>query len=489
MVGGLSGVQRWCAVVVFGVLMALTGWLVVGSADSQAVAVRGAVPDARVVALPCSGTSGSFVTIPTGARVVSVADIQVCATGRLTVTFSGDRAAGCATHGLCAYHGTETWNAQGAGDLQLLTVVRHGHRSTIMTLAVGGFGPSVLSSVTRGRDGAGVCRDRDSPEAESMSSAVRHGRVEVRLGAPGLASLGTRCAGPLIVDVASVLAHRTVSLARLRRAHTRIDLGELARVSAGGFSGTVDSTVVLRLGRSQARPVPKPVADRVATARYRITHLAGAATAAVRASGRPACAPLDACGLHGTIFLTPRPSNRDTLSLQAAGPHNRSRLDLLTALGVRTGGHSAGINIFGSGVLGAEFTTRTSLTQNRRSCINRMPAERMQITIEKQRARLRIEATPFDLTGNDPLHSRCPGPRLKLEAFSSTSLPPGILRRRQFQIRLHGISFRDGPYDVTTHSTLIATLRRTAVTTRPISNQAARRGGLTHSHSRRIGAA
>ena len=447
------------------VLLALAGVLIVAPSNPRAAAVGSGLSDARVVVLPCSGASGSFVTIPKGAKVLSLTDIEVCATGRLTVTFAGDRAAGCAAHGLCAYHGTDTWDAQGAGELQLLRLVRDGHRSTVSTLAVGGLGPSVRSFVGRGRAGAAVCRDRASPESDSMSSPVRDGHVKIRLGAPGLAALGTRCAGPVIADVTAVLPHRTVSLARLRRGHDRIDLQGSAHFAAGGFSGMVDSTVTLRLGRRQTEPAPKPIADRIATVRYRITHLAGAATATVRASRtRPACAPLDACGLHGTIFVTPPSIAGGTLSLEAAGRQTRSRLALLTALGIKTGGHTAGVGIFGAGVLGADFSARTMVTQDASPCTDHMKAERMGLTMEKHRGRLQVDASPFTLTGTDPLRSRCPGPRLNLRAFSSTSLPLSILRRRRFQLRLHGTRFRDGPYEVTTHCSLVVTLRRTQVT-------------------------
>lgn len=46
---------------------------------------------------------------------MSQTDIPVCVTGRLTVTFSGDAATGCALRGLCGYAGTETWQPQNAG--------------------------------------------------------------------------------------------------------------------------------------------------------------------------------------------------------------------------------------------------------------------------------------------------------------------------------------------------------------------------------------
>jgi acetoacetate decarboxylase len=40
-----------------------------------------------------------------------------------------------------------------------------------------------------------------------------------------------------------------------------------------------------------------------------------------------------------------------------------------------------------------------------------------------------------------------------------------VLRHRSFTVTLHGNAFGDGPYRVTTRSTLNLTLRRTKVTT------------------------
>ena len=63
----------------------------------------------------------------------------MCVTGRVTVTFAGDQATGCAAHGLCSYSGTETWEPQGVGDLGVTTVAQGGHRSTGTTLVIGAF--------------------------------------------------------------------------------------------------------------------------------------------------------------------------------------------------------------------------------------------------------------------------------------------------------------------------------------------------------------
>jgi hypothetical protein len=72
-------------------------------------------------------------------------------------------------------------------------------------------------------------------------------------------------------------------------------------------------------------------------------------------------------------------------------------------------------------------------------------------------------------SGTDPLRTRCPGPMLGAHSLAHASLPLNVLRQPQFTIRLHGTAFRDGPYDVTTHSTIAITVSRESVTTGPLA--------------------
>jgi hypothetical protein len=326
--------------------------------------------------------------------------------------------------------------------------------------------------VTRDRRGSAPATCQDRAGGDPGFGTARHvgGHVAIRLGAPGLATLGTRCAGPLLADVASALPRRTVSLARLRRGHLKIDLGGSSHFTAGGFSGTVASTVVLALAGRQRepKPTPTPTSARnwIATARYRITDVSGAATATVHASGmHSVCAPLDACGLHGAITLTPRRTAHPQLTFDALGNHDRSRHDLLTALGVVSGGNPRGIGIGGFGEVGS-VAGRATISRSGSSCTDSLAGDAMEIDVRQRGSRLQVRATPTSMTGTDPLRSRCPGPMLGRRAFSRASLPLPILRRRQFTIMLHGTSFHDGPYAVDTRSSIAITVRRQSVTTR-----------------------
>ncbi len=77
------------------------------------------------VALRCGGSSTSY-TFGGAPRIVSQLDLPVCATGRLTVAFAGDPAAGCATEGLCDYAGTETFSPAAVLRRAAFTVTLHG---------------------------------------------------------------------------------------------------------------------------------------------------------------------------------------------------------------------------------------------------------------------------------------------------------------------------------------------------------------------------
>jgi hypothetical protein len=114
------------------------------------------------------------------AKVISQSDVPVCVRGKVTVTFSGDQATGCATQELCVYSGTETWGPQGAGDVGLLTVARDGHRATSATLVVGGLSTPAQSSVQRaGVTSTTACSDRVQAEGGGFFTLpVRNGRVD-----------------------------------------------------------------------------------------------------------------------------------------------------------------------------------------------------------------------------------------------------------------------------------------------------------------------
>jgi hypothetical protein len=86
------------------------------------------------------------------------------------------------------------------------------------------------------------------------------------------------------------------------------------------------------------------------------------------------------------------------------------------------------------------------------------------IAILERKGRLGVLVSPVISPAADVLGTRCPGPSVS-HPLTSASLPLSVLHRPTFTVKLHGGSFSNGPYRVTTHSTLTVTLHREKVTT------------------------
>jgi hypothetical protein len=445
---------------------------------------RAASRSRQASATDCSGGSETVFGLTSHEKLISQIDVPVCVTGGVTVTFAGDRATGCAAQGLCSYSGTETWEPQGIADVGVTTIAQNGHRSTSVTLVIGGESTPVLSSVQHAGVGGltAACSDDAQAHGSFFAVPLHSGQVDVGLGHALQPVFGTRCAGPLSADLASALPHRTVSLARLRRGRLSVNLSGSAPFAAGGFSGTVASTVTLALGRPRTQPhhvtaPPNSTPTRITTVRYRITHLSGMATATVRTSAAAdVCGPLDACGLQGTISIAPRAASHGSVFLTASAPERRPRRDLLTALGLQTGGDTAGIFVGGAGGT-TGGAVAADLTQDGSACTDQVALQQTAIVLRKHAGRLIASVSPERSQAADPLRSRCPGPALGRHPLTSASLPLNILRRSRFTVSLHGDSFTDGPYRVMSRSTLTVGLQRRGVKTQILPFVSARTTG------------
>ncbi|HTU28042.1 MAG TPA: hypothetical protein VMF07_01585, partial [Solirubrobacteraceae bacterium] len=289
----VNGRRRRGVVLLVAVMCACLPAALSPGAGARAVSARAA---------SCGSDSSSFSLVSSGSRLVSEIDLPVCVTGGVTVTFAGDPAAGCAVGGLCGYSGTETFapDSRDSGDLNITTVEQHGQRSTSATLSIGGPGSPVTSAVQRTLStGSGTqttsCSD-DVGTSQDFGGAfynlpVTGGQVAIDLSHTTTPPLGSRCAGPLEVDVASAMPTRTVALRTLEQGETAIDLSGGGQFTAHGLSGTVSSTLVLTLGRPQReRQTPVPTSaghthlTHSATVAYRVTHVAGSAVATVQSS-------------------------------------------------------------------------------------------------------------------------------------------------------------------------------------------------------------
>lgn len=433
-----------------------------------------------------NGQSTSISLFGSDSHLISESDVPVCATGRVTVAFAGDPAAGCAAEGLCDYSGTETFAPDGSGDLSLVRTSRHGRITTSGTLFLGGAGMPAASAVQR-TAGTGTatrttaCSDTlgNGNDAYGVFDTlqVAGGRVRIDLLRGQAALLGSRCAGPLDMDIASALPAHTVPVGRLERGGTRIDLAGSGRFTAHGWSGTVTSTIMLTLGRPRHAPqtyppsshrrsrTPRVPTDRIATADYRVTRLAGSATATVRSSAAAAvCGPFDACGLGGTITVSPGPSVRGTASLSSL-PSRAPRRALLAAL---LGSGRASMRLGGGGQATVHGSVQARLTQDGGTCSDTVALHRFTIELVRVRRGLEVAVRPADSAAADPLRTRCPGPDLGPHMLADGLVPLARLRHRAFTVALAGRPFSDGPYQVMTSSTLSVSLRRTSIRLQPL---------------------
>jgi hypothetical protein len=305
---------------------------------------------------------------------------------------------------------------------------------------------------------------------------VRGGRIVVSLAQSGAGLIGTRCAGPLAVDVAAALPTASISLRRIAHGGAVLDLRGTHTFAARGFSGVVRSTVVLRLGRARANhpspPVPAPPSapghgKRISaiTVTYRVERLRGTAVADVGTLTDPGqCGPFDACGLSGAITMTPAPAHGGSVSLFAEASAARPRRDLLAAVGFSTHGNPARIGVAGGGEQPLHGAVAADLHQGA-ECRDQTRLSAASVQLQSHAGRLLMSLSPVSTSGTDPLRTRCPGPELGQHALTSATLPRGALRRQVVTVALKGNAFGDGPYRVRTRSTMTLTMRRVRVRT------------------------
>jgi hypothetical protein len=353
------------------------------------------------------------------------------------------------------------------------TFEQHGRRYRTATMVLGGFGSPVLSAVQRSHASGSTtaCSDNSQGGNGFFSVPVSGARVTIALGRADEPLLGTRCAGPLNADIAAALPSRTVSLDQILHGHATIDLTGGGRFAAHGLAGTIRSTIVLILGRphrssgSRAPSLPPGIKrSRLAEVNYRVTRVGGSVIASVGSSPVAAvCGPFDACGLQGLIEVTPGTTSGGSVYLTAAAPLRRPKRDLLAALGAGRGNPS-GISVQGAGDVSLHGEVTSDLMQES-ACRDLVGLRQAGIQVRQRADRLQISVSAAFSQAGDPLRTRCPGPKLGSHQLASASVPLSVLRHPSFTVALHGGSFSDGPYRVTTRSTLTLTIRRAGVKT------------------------
>jgi hypothetical protein len=228
------------------------------------------------------------------------ADESLSATGSITYTWQGDPAHGCAVAGLCGVRGELIVAPQGDA----------GASAFRGTIDVPLFSPDLTVRVA-GPGGTCVDVPAPFPGADLLVTQRRRGRLLGRVE-PGLSS--GRCAGPTAQD----LARLTLPVRRFGARKPSYDLRTRRSFTAGPFTGTLVSTLVLRPskggggGSSSSGSFTSPPAsgprhkilfERVAL-RYRMTSLPSTLTATFAGEPDPFCAALASCGATGLLELS-----------------------------------------------------------------------------------------------------------------------------------------------------------------------------------------
>jgi hypothetical protein len=291
---------------------------------------------------------------------------------------------------------------------------------------------------------------------------------------PGGALLQTRCAGPLDSDLAGASPSATISLGRLRRGRTVLDLSGTSTFASHGFVGTISSTVTVQLGKPQTNsanpsfpPGVKVHQVRIVTEHLSLARIRGALRMALRGSADPTvCGLLDTCGLSGQLSLGPGGPHGVSAQVIATGPASRPYRDFLTALGLSRSGRAHGIGVALTAVWSGPV--RADISQSGEVCTDTAPAAAVAVGLGPGST-----GSYGAFTGS--WRTRCPGPLLGDGMGGlSVSLPKSALEHRQFTVALHATgTLQDDGYVIVPHGRLSVLLRRGPTTQQVFSEPTA----------------
>src|SRR4051794_12725470 len=391
-----------------------------------------------------------------GVRQVTSVQTRMRVTGSVRVDFHGDAAAGCAAAKLCDVDGQVTWDPSGPGAILAYGYVLHGQRfeGSFTSFGFGDVEDAPQSTSARVRRTpseavpGGLCADAGVPSFSGNALDDRRGTsTEVGLvgdtsGFLGADNFRNRCAGPSAADLRSLLPTHVVSERFLRRGHAQLDFSTERPFAVGGLAGMIHSDVVVHLGRSQdlfaGQSDPGPPTHerrrRAIDVNFKVERVSGQVVTGMHGLADPdLCAPLDACGLMGTVTTAPSASS-GTAQLSAESSLRHSRGELRQAVGLEPGGRPEGVNAFGYGLWAHEDGTLTAaLARGPGSgCVETRPLDGPgAITLAVRGDRVRVSYGDVNSLPSDPLRTRCPGPSIG-DVAGSSAMARGTLPLRAF---------------------------------------------------------
>jgi hypothetical protein len=423
-----------------------------------------------------------FLTAASASAARTTYRAQVQVSGQVVVTFHGDPAAGCdATFRCDVESGSIRWTPSPQGQLYLFES-GPGRRLTpalsLYNVPVGAIG--TLAILERGAEDGSEhhCVDARGSSFETLPVSIA-GKRKLRFGLrpsgsgyPPQPPLPTRCGGPLPADMLSGLPTRDVSLRTLLRAPTKVDLSGSADFAAGGLSGMAVSTIELDVGKMRARrartrsPRRPPRAPRppirTVQLEYRVTDVTGSAPFDMVADPRT-CAPLDACGLSGSVTITPGPAEGEAY-LYAYG--RMPKADLRRALGLAPGPVPRGARIYGYVELekGAGSVGAALERDGTPACRDARPLRQGTLELDVRDSKLRATLGGGGF-GADLLATRCPGPvggdLGRGRHLASGTVPMSAIGRRRLTLRLdRGTSLTTPGFQVRSRPSVTIELER-----------------------------
>ncbi len=440
-----------------------------------------------LAAIATAGTVLCGAAAPAGAQLILFGagggptlrtSVPARLSGELTVQFHGDNAAGCSRWGLCGYSGTVSWRPPPGGSVEIVHTGGR-HPSSWVDLI-----PSIANApvLPGGTTSAHVvlAAGPSTPEthcvdaattAEATSFPVARGRVTISLGQATPLLFTTRCAGPRDADILPLLPARTLSLSGLERGRTTVSLAVSRAWSGHGLTGTLTSTLALRLGRPgrtqrvQSTFGRGPERIQIIKVTYRAT-LSGTVVEEVSGATNPlVCGLLGACGLTGTITLTPRAhTDHAVLSAQqlAANPVRRLR----AAVGLAPG-PAPGVRAFGVVQWSSGGSLGSDVTQGAEHCHDAGPLGTGAVLISMSGGHVHATYGIGTTFGGAPAATRCPGPLSATGPAATGTAPLSALTRRVVRFSLTtGSTGTDAGYRVrfVPHLTLTLTRLRTSTT-------------------------
>ena len=366
----------------------------------------------RVAVVAVVAVAIAAATHPPSAQADTSLNVRVRTTGVIAVVWHGDPARGCAAAGMCEVDGSVTYRPPGDIDLELGSDGSAG-------FGLGEMEPAVVRvrGTTPGSATAG-CVDLLPMDLDTHIGDITEGQVTFGFAALGLSS--GRCAGPRPADLDLALPRDAVAARDLARRGRTLDLSGRAPFVAGPFSGTVISTVEVRVSRARRTSAadagrrfegigielgggpPRRLAGLLLT--YRLQPLGGSIVSEFAGLHSPACQVLDACGARGrsTLELKSDAGEMQLLAVRTRGKRLPSVGSMLRA--VRSG--KLGLEGF---AYFPRMTARVSSSvtfANGQTCTDSVFADAPEPQVRRGRDRLAIVLT----SAGDSVRTHCPGP-------------------------------------------------------------------------------